>query len=967
MRVLNKYLYPIGFAMMLFSSSAMAKIHPTAFKDITPFFLKGMEFYSPTLGEVALESGLIEGLRFYGPYEAGYDDKGRRVYLNDKSSDPLWNVVNILFPSNNGQLGTETTGMSNLPKNVKNPKTIALLMHYAKLVLEASPENFEKIDTKKIAKEIFESLKHEDKSPSSALKRPIDNLLGFIKDAILEEGKSIYPTHTTEQVLSAFFCYQFNESDEILGLLEDLDGSIVDKTKQPPSTLEPLKEEDFTKIAQKETYTIDDVFDLSLAASWSSLVPYKEGIALLNNGNALRYNREKDEYLKEDTFADCVETAARHLANLLTFNSEKQIFDVDHIEKNVPHTPYLENFIKFFKVQTPFLANAGDIGTRSLWNKALADLNEPGKKDITYKKGGVNELRSGFVNLLKAYQKVLGLKLEEFPQIGLEAKKNWAEKSLNILFKTLNPSYDYNINLKVKESENDLSGDALVTVQDSEEDIFSFNLMSDREGAHTEVSQLKILKEHKNKIDVNPYLINHLTNLQGGTSDESVWLVAPSDFKSNIHHPLYKLFSQPLSDNNSKINFLKTLDKSYGEWAQKYPSFKTNLSLIQSMIKNVLEDISWDDRAIVERVSPIIFKLIENSSFQDVVLKAVRGISIESENFDEILRQIRQFRNLESLDIPHVKEIRSFSDSFKNIKNLSSRFKGLQKIEIDESIAQLEVLDLNKSSLNKVSFSVPMPKLRFLTMESSRIERLENLKNISNVEEIKLFDTKELLEFSIPESFEKLTSLDLSSSGIETLEGLENAPNLEELDLRETELLKNLSFDKPLNKLRVLNLRKSKISVIEGLDHLCNLEEFYLTETKKIKEISFRTSFKKLQELNLRDSGIEIFSGLENTPNLRNLNLETTKSLKEISFDKCQENLENLILTGSGIFTIKGLEYLSNIEQLNLKRTENLTEVALIKKLLKIQSFNLISSGVSKLTGLENLPNVKKLPDYSVS
>lgn len=68
----------MAFAVMLFSSSAMAKVNPTDFKDLTQFFLKDkaknidMEFYSPTLGEVALETGLIKNIRFYGPYEVAF-------------------------------------------------------------------------------------------------------------------------------------------------------------------------------------------------------------------------------------------------------------------------------------------------------------------------------------------------------------------------------------------------------------------------------------------------------------------------------------------------------------------------------------------------------------------------------------------------------------------------------------------------------------------------------------------------------------------------------------------------------------------------------------------------------------------------------------------------------------------------------------------------------------------------------
>ena len=153
--VRKKVFYPVAFASMLFASSAMAKINPTAFVGVTEYFLKDqskdMTFFSPTLGEVALESGLIEDIRFYGPFTPGAKE-GERDYTQDKSADPLWNVVKILFPSNNGQLGTVTAATTNFAKHVRDPKVVALLLNYAKKVEDVTKKLSEKINNSRFCK-----------------------------------------------------------------------------------------------------------------------------------------------------------------------------------------------------------------------------------------------------------------------------------------------------------------------------------------------------------------------------------------------------------------------------------------------------------------------------------------------------------------------------------------------------------------------------------------------------------------------------------------------------------------------------------------------------------------------------------------------------------------------------------------------------------------------------------------------
>ena len=112
-----------------FSSSAMAKIPPTAFKGISRYF-KDRSF-DPTLGQMALDVGEIHNIRFDGNFECGMLN-GERSYIKDHSqSDAVWALEKLLFPSPAGHLTTETDSNSNFAKLVNDSQVISKLANYA--------------------------------------------------------------------------------------------------------------------------------------------------------------------------------------------------------------------------------------------------------------------------------------------------------------------------------------------------------------------------------------------------------------------------------------------------------------------------------------------------------------------------------------------------------------------------------------------------------------------------------------------------------------------------------------------------------------------------------------------------------------------------------------------------------------------------------------------------------------------
>ena len=1007
MRVIKKYLYPIGFAMMLFSSSAMAKLHLTNFNDITSFFKKGKEFYSPTLGEVALEVGFIENIRLNGSFKAAYKENGERQYIADSSSDPLWNVVKILFPSVNGQLGTVTDGNTNFGRYVTNAETVALLLNYAKDVRQGVDIKVDQVATK-----ILSTLEVSGKNNSEISKRKsglktttIKPLLQFIQKSIEEEGKdSLYPAYTTEQAISAFFAYQFNKQEEIWSLVKNLDDTIVDKEKQLPTQESLLKEEDIARMQGKETpYTIDDVFGLLQANSWQNLTPYKPGINLLNNGHSLFFDRKAGRDTGA-TFADCVETAGRHIFNLLLYDHINRKFNLDPLRRFVneysPGNLYFKNVENFYAVQTPLLANGGDVGTRSLNNQIVADLNAFEEGIIIGYLKDTNELRPGFINFIKVYQKVLGLPLKELPN-DIETREEWVKASLSIFFSALNPTYTYDISLNLSGTDEELTGNAEITIISSETDekLFSFNLMSSK--GHMEINQLKILRKGK-EIDYTSDLRDHSNTLHTKTAEESLWLLGPPALQDKIVHPLYKLFSRPLSDNDSRIDFLKMLKENYGRWSE----LQNNPESVQLMIKNVLEAISWDDEEIVKRISPVILSMIESPEFQEPsMFEDVRALNLAYSGIASC-SGLENLLNLEELDLkytPNLTQI-SFPQRLEKLKIFDVSQSGLSTLTGLDNISNVEEINLKNTRLTQLSFTQKFENLKKIDISESDISTLTGIDNIPDVEEIDLHNTG-LTQLSFTQKFENLKRLDISGSDISTFRGLKNLPNLKELILRSTKLpeveieipfenilnlslansdikeikkLENLqklevldligtinitkiSLEKPLNQLKILKLGESGIQELTHVaEYFPNLEEIYLNQTTNLSLLKFTKHMPNLKIIDLEDSDIKKIKGLKNLENLESLKLHGA-ALPKLVFKKSHEAIKSLDLENSFIETLAGLEHLSNLKDINLSFTKKLNKIAFEKPLEELEKLELKGSNVSEISGLENLHKVKRL------
>ncbi len=930
---------------MLLASSGMASIHPTAFTGITNCFHKNAEFYSSTLGYFALDMGLVQNIRFYGPYDAALDQYGDRDYIKDKSTDHLWNVVKRLFPSNNGQLGTTTGSKSNFANYVKKPETVALLLNYAKKVEDLPGKlTLDKKVTDAFVNQIFNTFVDvkdvvdvtDEKKVIIFKENVIAPLLKYIRLSIEDEkrGASFWSKYTTVQIIQSFLCCHFNTRDDIIKELQYLDESIIDKSKPLPKKEDCLKLEDLPVIANKPVLNLDDLFALTQEYVFTSPVPFRTNIDLLNNGPAYYYDRKNDREIKDEEFQDCVETGHRLLNTLMVLNPITREFDLGPIEGFVARreketdceNPYFPNFKNFFVGLTLFSANNGDIVTRSKWNRVVGDL----PNTIYCDKQLNNEIHSGFVNFLNTADTIFNLGLSPFPTTTLNTKKTWVENSFKILLSALNPSYTYTLNLgDLKQYNDELVGDLPITVVDlkTKSSVFSYTLRSviwnfdGKERGHTKIHELKVHKQQGKTYTSN--IKNHLHILDKGTAKESLLLLGPSQFLKNVH-PMYKIYRQPLSDNMSLVYSLqKLIDYSWDMKSYQKP-------LVKLMAKNILNYLNWQEvHPEIGLARPLIALMMGSDIFSDLL--------------DDSTKQMRgMIETITHLDFSESIEI----ETIRGLKNLPK-------------LVELNLRDTYH--LKKVILDYSLERLRNIYLNCSNIHEFTVERELSSLKGLYLSDTGYLTTVTFKAPLSNLTRLDLWKSKITDITGLENLSCLEYLGLRKTTNLEKIGFSILFKNMTCLYLNKSGITEITGLENLPNLEELHLEGTTKLKKVVFEKPFLRLVKLLLNKSGITEITGLENLSCLKELGLEGTTNLGKVVFEKPLPCLVKLCLNKSGITEIIGLEKLSSLANLGLNETENLKTVAFKERLEKMQRLDLNKSGVKEIMGLENTPNLRYL------
>lgn len=758
-------------------------------------------------------------------------------------------------------------------------------------------------------------------------------LLEAMQKTLEAEKDSVYPPQTLEQILNSFFCFHFNNREDIWTFLNGLSDTIIKKETLPLkgdflSKTEIFSEEDLPSIVnKKQPYDLEDIFFLCYAETFKNPLPYKEGSVLINNGNAQCYNRQTGD-LSAPTFADCFETAVRHVLNMASYDLVTKSFQWTHSK---PVHPYSKNFEEFYKQQIPSKANSGDPDTRSHWNTVVGDLNsEEGAFPIRYALK-TNELSSGFINTVRVFQRLFDISLNDLT----DKKEDWVTQSLDTILTAINPEKTYNFSLDSsdpKTSIDDFGGNLTITTSDKETDtpLYSF-LFHVTLNMHTEIRDLKFLKANDDEIDYQGYLMTHAITRQPDSAQNSLWLLMShlEEARQKITNPFYHLFQKPLADNDSKIEFLNTVDKNYSEWEKDF-LLGERADVFNKTLSHVLKDISWDDEETLKKVSPVISSLDQHQALKEILIKSVFSLHLMRRHSDAFYKD---YKNLKKLTLHQSHFDQSYLEGFSKLESLDLYF--------DQKRTNLCVSNLTR-----------LKRIRLTGCDMTSIEGLNCLPDL----QILFLDSLEQLTTVSVTGCSNLTEVILDNSAIESIEGLDDLVNLKLLSLQNMQHLKMLSFTTE-SELESLKLGSSSIESIEGLEKLTNLKSLSLENTKNLKTFSLR-NMPNLTSINFRDSFVEELT-LENLPEVSSVNLEYVQHLKKLTAKNLQ-NLSHLDFYRRAIETIDLLGELPNLMQLNLKSTEKLNALT-IENLEKLWKIDLTSSSVKTVKGLENINNLQEI------
>ena len=451
----------------------------------TPIFQAGYDHLCPIWGFLALKSGLISNLRFYGPQAITYRKNSVvREFSKDLGSDGMMKLIKILFPSTGGDLCTTANYSGNLGKYM-TPESVAYLIDYVQKMRKESKTQFnEKIfkDTLKTPYQEKDVLKKLQEDSNNNNNNKIDVSLIFqnlIKSCLDDETNKAYPLHTTEHMLLAFLWLHFNEKKDIGAYYNALGASYIN-TKIDEAwnndSLEALDHKLFINNEEKITAKGDFEQQTQLGYGvdyFSNPTPYVGGTNLISNGDTRMYDG-KQEIKKTKPFPDCVEVSLRHLFNFVLYDKKNDSFNVRgfiekiethleslHTKRNLEPNPrklnrtsFMKNLVDFYDKHQPSKnkANNGTIDVRSAWNRVVAAIDDTPKekkkfRNIYYNREQNNELHPGFINRINVIEGIIGCPLEEFAQENdkkeilesmkyLESHANDQDESYNNHYKT---------------------------------------------------------------------------------------------------------------------------------------------------------------------------------------------------------------------------------------------------------------------------------------------------------------------------------------------------------------------------------------------------------------------------------------------------------------------------------------------------------------------------------------------------
>ena len=213
--------------------------------------------------------------------------------------------------------------------------------------------------------------------------------------------------------------------------------------------------------------------------------------------------------------------------------------------------------------------------------------------------------------------------------------------------------------------------------------------------------------------------------------------------------------------------------------------------------------------------------------------------------------------------------------SYKFINNLNG---------IDVFKDSLIDLDLYDNKLINIDQLESMKKLKFLKLNTNRIENVKSLCFLTELIELSL-SINQIININCFNQLINVKKLILSRNKITNVKSLANLINLKELNL-DGNLIKDFYYinENSFQSLEILNLNYNRIENIKNITRLTQLSKLYLA-ANQIKDIDSISNLNKLIKIDLSKNFIKNFKELEKLINLNNINLDEMNIIESINFN----------------------------------------------------------------------------------